>query len=176
MPFHLLHILSSPMHSPMQWDLICSRASLPNLSQSAYFFGNLVGMWLFGTLSDMFGRRKIFFLAFLVMTLSSIGCGLSPGFYTFTIFRVITSGGSAGLLATYVLSMEIIGTSYRSFAGMVFHVFFAFGYPVLALMAYYIRGWQTLCITSALSGVVVLLMWRWVLLRYSSIQVSTVYL
>ena len=144
--------------------LVCSTGIL--WKQSAHFFGSLVGMWLFGTLSDMFGRRKIFFLAFLVMTLSSIGCGLSPGFYAFTIFRVITSVGAAGLLATYVLSMEIIGTSYRSFAGMVFHVFFALGYPVLALMAYYIRGWQTLCITSALSGVVVLLMWRWVLHRY----------
>ena len=73
---------------------------------------------------------------------------------------MIASAGSAGLLATYVLSMEIIGTSYRSFAGMVFHVFFALGYPMLALMAYYIRDWRTLSITSALIGVVVALMWR----------------
>lgn len=145
-----------------QWDLICDKDSLPNLSQSAFFIGNLVGMWLFGTLSDKFGRRKVFFLAFLIMSLSSLGCAVAPGFYIFTVLRVITSVGSAGLVASYVLCMEVIGSSYRSFAGMVFHVFFSLGYPLLAVMAYYIWSWRTLCVVSTLSGAVVGLMWRWV--------------
>ena len=119
-------------------------------------------MWLFGTLSDKFGRRKVFFLAFLIMSLSSLGCAVAPGFYIFTVLRVITSVGSAGLVASYVLCMEVIGSSYRSFAGMVFHVFFSLGYPLLAVMAYYVRSWRTLCVVSTLSGAVVGLMWRWV--------------
>ena len=91
-----------------------------------------------------------------------LGCAVAPGFYIFTFLRVITSIGSAGLVASYVLCMEVIGSSYRSFAGMVFHVFFSLGYPLLAVMAYYIRSWRTLFVVTTLSGAVVGLMWRWV--------------
>jgi len=119
-----------------------------------------VGMWIFGTFSDVFGRRKVFFLTFLAMSLSTLGYGLAPGFYVFTFFRMLASAFGTGIVFGYVMCLEIIGISYRSYAGLVSHIFFSLGYPILALMAYYIRDWRLLCISSALSGGVVALMWR----------------
>jgi hypothetical protein len=44
-----------------QWDLACDEGSwLIPLSQSVYFVGVLVGSFVFGFLSDMFGRKPVF--------------------------------------------------------------------------------------------------------------------
>ena len=117
-------------------------------------------MWVFGTCSDLFGRRKVFFLTFLAMTLSTLGYGMAPGFYVFTFFRVLASAFGTGIVFGSVMCLEIIGTSYRSYFGLVSHIFFSLGFPILSVMAYYVRDWRLLCVTSALSGSVVALMWR----------------
>lgn len=42
----------APPLSPLQWDLVCDRASLNNIGSSIYMFGLLVGAVGFGSLAD----------------------------------------------------------------------------------------------------------------------------
>lgn len=35
-----------------EWDLVCERAQLPNISQMVFMFGILLGNVLFGTVAD----------------------------------------------------------------------------------------------------------------------------
>lgn len=37
----------------LQFDLVCSHGHLPKISQSAFYFGYLVGAWLSGSVADM---------------------------------------------------------------------------------------------------------------------------
>ena len=144
----------------IQWDLICSRSFLPNLSQSVMFLGVLVGSWLFGIMSDMIGRKKAIFTAMIGACLSGLGYSLSSDFYVFAFFRMTVALCMAGLLNVYILCMELVGPAERSWASMITHGSFAVGIPVLAGMAYIIHEWRILCIAATLSGVTFVLLWR----------------
>lgn len=40
-----------------EWDLVCNREYLTNVSQTIFMFGILVGNMFFGGLADKLGRR-----------------------------------------------------------------------------------------------------------------------
>ncbi len=146
---------------PTQWDLICSKSSLPNLTQSGFFIGLLLGAWLFGTLTDTFGRKKVFFGTMLGSILSGTGCGVAPEFYSFAFFRLSLAFFNSGMiLSSYTLVLEIVGISKRTLAGISSMAFFSFGFPILAILAFFIRDWKALCIVCAASGVPILMLWR----------------
>ena len=147
--------------SPLQWDLICSRSYYPNLSQSVYFIGMLIGAWVFGNLSDTYGRKKIYFVSMTGTFFCSFGCSVAPGFYMFSLLRLLLGVFIAGfIVAGYTLLLEVTSTSKRSIVGLAVHFFHPIGYAVLPLLAYCIREWRTLAMVSALFGVVFLSTWR----------------
>jgi EmrB/QacA subfamily drug resistance transporter len=53
----------------------------------------------FGRLSDMYGRKKIFQLGFLIFTLGSVVCGFSKGLTDLIIFRAVQAIGASMLMA-----------------------------------------------------------------------------
>ena len=150
------------LHCPLpQFDLICSRSFYANLSQSGLFLGLLFGAWVFGNLSDTYGRKKIYFASLTGTILSGIGCSVSPDFYVFAVFRFLMGAFCSGFIVSgYALLLEVVTTSKRSIVGMALHLFYPVGYSVLALMAYYIREWRTLVLATVLFGVGFLATWR----------------
>ena len=147
--------------SPSQWNLICSKFYYPNLSQSAYFIGTLIGSWVFGNLSDTYGRKKIYFVTLAGGFFCSFGCSVAPGFYTFSFLRLLFGAFVAAFIVTgYTLLLEVTSTSKRSIVGVAVHYFSPVGYALLPLLAYYIREWRTLMMISALFGAVFLSSWR----------------
>lgn len=147
--------------SPLQWDLICTKSNLPKLSQSAYFVGLLLGAWVWGGLTDMIGRRKVFFISCFFLSSSGLGYGLATNFYFFVVMRFLNAFfGSGFLMSSFVLSVEIVGRENRNFSGLLGSGLFGVGYAVVALMAYYIRNWRYLVFTFSGLGFLALFMWK----------------
>jgi EmrB/QacA subfamily drug resistance transporter len=57
-------------------------------------------MPLIGSLSDSFGRKRIFLLSLGLFTASSFACGLAPNIYTLVGFRFLQGIGGASFLPT----------------------------------------------------------------------------
>ena len=147
---------------PSQWDLICSRSYYPNLSQSGYFIGLLIGSWLFGNLSDTYGRKKIYFISMIGTFFCSFGCSVAPGFFMFSFLRLLLGVFCNGfIVAGYALLLEVTSTSKRSIVGVAMHSFNPIGYGILPLLANYIREWRTLAMICALFGVIFFPTWRY---------------
>ena len=145
----------------MQWELICGKSFYSNLTQSGLFVGLLIGAWLFGTLSDMYGRKKMLFLSILGCYISGIGYGLAINYYMFLLFRVGFGIFSSGIaIVGYSLMMEVIGTSKRSSVGIAIQAMFSVGFAILALLGYIFRGWRTLVMVCTLLGTGLLATWR----------------
>lgn len=144
-----------------EWDLVCDKSSHPNLSQSAYFLGLLFGAFIFGRLSDMLGRKKIFIISIFLQFLAGLGYGLAFNFYFFLLMRLCTAIANAGLIMTsIILSVEIVSPGNRNFAGMLGSLLFGFSFSLMALLAYFITNWRHLVVLSSMLGLIPLFFFR----------------
>ena len=133
------------------------------MSQSIFFGGTLIGAWVWGNVADKIGRKKVFFITVSFTIVSGLGYGLAPSYFLFSFFRFMSAISSAGvILSSYVLSVEIVGVSARSFAGLAGSCFFSLSYPCLAILARYIYNWRCLCIVISLLGLAYFPLWRYV--------------
>ena len=146
-----------------QWGLVCGRSSYPNLSQSGFFLGLMIGAWVFGNLSDIYGRKAVTFLGLLGCVLVGFGYSLANSFFLFAVFRVLVGFTKQALIiASFTLIVEIVGASKRTYVTIVNQLIFTIGIVTLPLLAYCIRDWRTLSIIISLLGVGFLSMWRYV--------------
>lgn len=134
-------------------SMVCDRKYLRANLQMVYFAGYLVGSIVLGGLGDRFGRRPVMFSSFILILIGGLGCAFGPqdsfgilaSYIIYAISRFIIAIGTRGINITgFVLGMEIVGKSKRTFAGIVFEYFFAIGQLILVAFAYFIRDWRTL--------------------------------
>uniref|UniRef100_A0A3B4FIQ1 Major facilitator superfamily (MFS) profile domain-containing protein n=1 Tax=Pundamilia nyererei TaxID=303518 RepID=A0A3B4FIQ1_9CICH len=128
-----------------EWDLVCDNAWKVPFSTSFFFVGALIGSFISGHLSDRHCLRKPILSCFLSLkpNPSSLSC---PG----------SEMLSKSARVTYILLGHSLG--------------FGFGYALLPLFAYFIRGWRMLLVAAALPGFLFIPTWclipespRWLL-------------
>lgn len=94
---------------------------------TAYLLTSAVVTPLYGKISDMFGRKRIFQISIIIFLIGSALCGLSQTMNQLIIFRGLQGLGAGGL---FVLSFAIIGDiipprqrgRYQGYFGAVFAI------------------------------------------------------
>ncbi|KFV66338.1 Solute carrier family 22 member 13, partial [Dryobates pubescens] len=128
-----------------EFDLVCERKDLKDISQSIYMAGLLLGAIIFGALSDRFGRRLTFLLCIFIQGLSGVGAALAPHLYVYMAFRCVLGAAVSGILITSLsLATEWVGASSRPKAVLISHCFSAVGQMALAGVSYGLRNWRLL--------------------------------
>ncbi|XP_049872502.1 organic cation transporter protein-like isoform X2 [Pectinophora gossypiella] len=140
-----------------QWDLVCDRAWLKNLTQTIFMLGILVGNMVFGHLSDRFGRRMPFLAAVFLQLISGVTTAYSVNWYMFTALRFLLAVATGGTMVTsFVLTMELIGAKYRETVGIIYQIPFNLGHLSLPLFGYYLRDWSTFQLAISLPSILFL--------------------
>lgn len=112
----------------IEWSMICGRAWLRATSDALFMFGVLLGSIVFGQMSDNYGRKPVFFASLVLQVIFGVIAGVAPNYITYTISRLIIGATTSGVfLVSYVLSMEMVGQTYRLFAGVAVMMFFSLG-------------------------------------------------
>uniref|UniRef100_A0A8C6IXG2 Uncharacterized protein n=1 Tax=Melopsittacus undulatus TaxID=13146 RepID=A0A8C6IXG2_MELUD len=133
----------------LQFDLVCDRKDLNDISQSIYMLGMFLGSIIFGPLSDRIGRRPVFLICLLIHGLIGVGIAFVPHFYVYMAFRCVVGAAEAGIL---IIALAVLIT----------HCCFAIGQMILAGLAYGIRNWRLLQIAGT-APVFALFFYIWVL-------------
>ncbi|XP_061176496.1 organic cation transporter protein-like [Saccostrea echinata] len=126
-----------------QFYLVCNSAWLRSTSKTLYFFGRLLGAVIFGQLSDIFGRRPMFFAGLLMLLIVGCVAAASPSMFVFIPFYILQGAAQTGLfLVAFTMCTELVGPSYRVLAGFLVQGFYSIGYMALSGIAYLIYDWR----------------------------------
>jgi OCT family organic cation transporter-like MFS transporter 4/5 len=71
------------------FDLVCDRSHLRASADSLMMFGVFLGSYVFGHLSDKYGRRPVFMASLLIQVVFGLLTAISPEFITYTICRMV---------------------------------------------------------------------------------------
>nr|XP_020489031.1 solute carrier family 22 member 6-like [Labrus bergylta] len=146
------------------WHLVCDMRSLKEMGQTVYMGGVLLGAFIFGGLSDRYGRRNLLLFSNLLMAVSGTCVAFSPSFSLFCLFRFMCGMSLSGMgLNTFSLIVEWIPTRIRTVTGTLTGYCYTVGQLILAVIAYFIRDWRWLTLTVSLPFYVFFLYSWWFL-------------
>ena len=94
---------------------------------TSYLLASAVATPLFGKISDMFGRKRIFQISIGIFLLGSVLCGAAQNMDQLIYFRAIQGIGAGGIMT---LAMSVVGDivpprdrgKYQGFIGAVFGI------------------------------------------------------
>jgi EmrB/QacA subfamily drug resistance transporter len=94
-----LGTLQREMNAPVNWS---------SWTITIYALGQIIAMPLAGTISDRYGRKKVFMCAILLFTVSSFCCGLANDIYTLVALRAVQAIGGGAFMpsATGIVADE----------------------------------------------------------------------
>ncbi|XP_071590734.1 LOW QUALITY PROTEIN: solute carrier family 22 member 13-like [Heliangelus exortis] len=133
-----------------EFDLVCDRRDLDDVSQAIYMLGLFLGCMIFGPLSDRIGRRPVVLISISLQALFGVGIAFVPHFYVYMAFRCVVGASVTGItMSMLALATEWIGVTSRPTAVLVSHCCFAIGQMILAGLSYGIRHWRLLQIAGS---------------------------
>ncbi|XP_055315841.1 organic cation transporter protein [Sitodiplosis mosellana] len=139
----------------IEWTMICGRAWMRATADALFMVGVLLGSIIFGQMSDNYGRKPVFFASLVLQVIFGVIAGVAPNYVIFTLSRLIIGATTSGVfLVSYVLAMEMVGHTYRLFAGVAVMMFFSFGFILTAGFAYVFPDWREFQIAITLPGLV----------------------
>ncbi|XP_013200157.2 solute carrier family 22 member 1-like [Amyelois transitella] len=124
----------------IKFGLHCDRSWLVSLTQSAIYFGSLIGAIVFGLWSDKLGRLSA--CTYSCLLLATSGCLLivMPEIFSFLIMRCIEGAALGGYTVTvFVFLVEFCGTNNREIVSALFHLPPNFGHASIAGVSYLLR-------------------------------------
>ncbi|XP_036279123.1 solute carrier family 22 member 4 isoform X1 [Pipistrellus kuhlii] len=144
-----------------EWNLVCDDDWKTPLTSSLFFVGVLIGSFFSGQLSDRFGRKRVLFATMAVQTSFSFLQIFSINWEMFTVLFVIVGMGQiSNYVVAFILGTEILGKSVRIiFSTLGVCTFFAVGYMLLPLFAYFIRDWRMLLLALTVPGLLCVPLW-----------------
>jgi MFS family permease len=142
------------------------------LAGSAYLMGAVIGALGFGWLTDLLGRKKLFFTTIVVYLTATALTGASWSAGSFFVFRFLTGAGIGGEYAAINSTIqELVPARYRGFTDLVINGSFWIGAAMGAIVAVALLnpdlidpelGWRLAFLVGAGLGLVVFFMRMWI--------------
>ena len=144
-----------------EWDLSQQEKSMLT---SAVYVGQLIGLLLFGTLADHYGRRTIVLIGWTFIVVFGIASAASPNVWVLLVFRALVGVGIASQVVMFNLALEILPAESRGRLLIYSSLFFGFGELMITGMAFAIldtAGWRWLLFLAAAPVFFILIVGIW---------------
>jgi MFS family permease len=139
---------------------------------TAYLSGAVVGALFFGYLTDLLGRKRLFYITLGVYLLGTALSGLAWNFWSFAAFRALTGAGIGGEYAAINSAIdELIPARLRGQTDLAINATYWLGAALGALMTLFFLnprtlplwlGWRLVFGAGAMLGLTILIFRFWV--------------
>ncbi|KAL4237193.1 hypothetical protein ACF0H5_005573 [Mactra antiquata] len=135
-----------------EWDLVCDRKELAELSQTLMMFGQGLGAFIFTSLADRYGRKFIHIICHCSLFAVTLASALIPSFSYFAVLRTLTGGIQQGVgLTLAIINLELVPKENRGIIEVIGLLFWTTGIAIITPIAYIFRNlsWRYLQICLA---------------------------
>ncbi|KAK7477703.1 hypothetical protein BaRGS_00031087 [Batillaria attramentaria] len=137
-----------------EWELVCDKAGLTELSQTLISVGQALGALFLSILSDRYGRKGVYVVSDISLLFLSIATALSPNIIFLVVLRMVTGACQQGIgMAAYTMFMELLPKRLRPVASLADAILWSSGQVLMALIAYLMQGYTWRYLQLALSAV-----------------------
>ncbi|XP_055270939.1 solute carrier family 22 member 10-like [Moschus berezovskii] len=128
-----------------EWDLVCDHQSQKSVVQFVFMAGMQVGSFIYGYLSDRFGRKLILRCCLLQLAISGTCAAFAPTFLIYCLLR-FWSGCSALtiIVNNWMLIAEWTRSQSKAMVIMLIACAVSIGQMMLGGLAFVFREWRTL--------------------------------
>jgi len=133
---------------------------------SAIACGQLIGLFLFGTLSDKYGRKSMIVIGWGIIIVFGMASALSPNVWTLAVLRGFVGIGIASQVIMFDLAVEIFPAEMRGRLLVFAAMFFVLGELVVAGLAYIVldaQGWRWLVFYTAVPVIIIATVGVWLI-------------
>ena len=114
-----------------------------------------------GILADRYGRLAPLFPSITIVIVVGFASSFATQYWQLLLSRFVVGSFLYGVLfPIFILSGEFVGPHYRPLSQTIMWFAFSTTLLVLAVMAYFVRGWRTLMILGTAPCLVVLVFWK----------------
>ena len=125
-----------------------------------FFFGMLIGAFVFGRLADRIGRRPVLFIAIILDAICGVASAFAPDLQWLLVARFLTGIGVGGTLPVdYAMMAEFLPSDRRGRWLVLLEGFWAIGTVALALLALVAgtqggEAWRTIFFVTGLPALI----------------------
>lgn len=134
-----------------EFDLICDRAWITLVPATCLFIGALFGSIACYAMEERVSRRRMLSTGFLVAGITGCMAATAPFVWTLcACLLALGAGTSAIMIASFLLTTDVCGRSWKAYAGVFLHAGFSLGACMGAILIYVIPLWRWTTLIGAL--------------------------
>jgi len=148
-----------------EWDLSSQETAFLT---GTVFIGATFGTLILGPLGDQVGRRPIFILAALLISVFGVATAFCDDLFSLCLTRMVVGFGIGGLTVPFDILAEVLPTNQRSKNLLYIEYFWTAGTLLVPLFAYLAignggdaDGWRYFCVLCAIPCIVSAMLGTW---------------
>ncbi|GAB1601286.1 solute carrier family 22 member 7-like [Argonauta hians] len=146
-----------------EWDLVCDKAGLAELTQTLYALGGMFGSLVMPYFSDTRGRKPILFLGSIFVLIVGVGSSFSPNYVVYIVLRALEGVFIQGVsVSCFTMMLELFPVSSKTLMCGLSGVMWGCSVTPIGLITYLLRhySWRiNNTVFSSAIGIIIFQIW-----------------
>ncbi|XP_033228198.1 organic cation transporter protein-like [Belonocnema kinseyi] len=126
-----------------EWGLLCRYAHQRPAVQMVLILGKTIGAFVFGTLSDKLGRKTVFVIGVILLSISGPLSAVVPWYWVFVILILLIGCSHPAILnSSYTILIEVAAKKNRQWMGIAYNCGYPIGTIIVTGVAYCSSHWR----------------------------------